>query len=179
MRIQCDFMYMTLGGKRGLFDAAGNPVSLDNLLKQFKPTEGNPVPVRIIADDGRSQTATPFDIATAKLIVGQRKKAYFCLEDGRKVTVYNVSAAGRYPVIGMDTAGRPCLWDRNGLPENGDESLRLWIQEEVDPSAAPVEEEEHAPVVEEPEPETQETGPSDDPKPQGGGSVLDEFLEEE
>lgn len=175
MRIQCDFMYMTMNGQRGLFDAAGNRVSLDNLLKQFKPTEDNPVPVRIIADDGRSQ-ALPFDIATAKLIVGQRKKAYFCLEDGRKVTVYNVSAAGKYPVIGMDTIGRPCLWDRNGLPENGDESLRLWIQEEVDTPPEAAEEEQPEEVNEDPAPGTSEAG---EPEPQGGGSVLDEFLKEE
>ena len=135
MRIKCDFLYAVIDGRRGLYDANGNIVSLDNLLKQFHPDKDAGVPVRIIADDGRHDEV-PFDLATAKSIVGQKKRAFFCTDDGRKATVYSVSAVGEYPVIGLDPTGRPCLWDKNGFPENGVESLRLYIQEEVEPNPA-------------------------------------------
>lgn len=140
MRIKCDFLYAVIDGRRGLYDANGNLVSLDSLLKQFHPEKDSGVPVRIIADDGRHDEV-PFDLATAKAIVGQKKRAFFCTDDGRKATVYSVSAVGDYPVVGLDPTGRPCLWDKNGFPDNRIESLRLYIQEEIEP--APTESEEN------------------------------------
>mgnify|MGYP006872980222 CR=1 FL=1 len=129
MRIQCDFLYAVIDGRRSLFDAGGNPVSLDTILKQFSPTEDNGVPVRLIADDGRHDEI-PFDLAVARSIIGQKKRAFFCTSDGRKVTVYSASALGDFPVVGLDPTGHPCLWDKSGTPKDEDPTLQLVIQEE-------------------------------------------------
>lgn len=130
MRIQINLMYVLHNGKRGLYDENGLPVSLDTLLKQFHPTEGAGVPIRLIADDGRHQEI-PFDLATAKTIVGQKMKAYFSIPDGRKVTVYCADAKGDYPILGRDPSGYPCTWDRNGIPSDGNLSMRLLIHTET------------------------------------------------
>ncbi len=130
MRIESHFLYAVVNGKKGLYDSKGNPVSLDSLLKQFKPDAEHGVAVRLIADDGRHEQVG-FDPETAKRILGQKMKGYFTTIEGKKVVIYNASAEGEYPVIGTDPSGYPCLWTAEGKPSTGDESLSLVIQKEL------------------------------------------------
>ena len=130
MRIEIKLMYMFRKGKRGLYDADGNPVLLDEMMKQFRPTKDMPVLVDLLADDFRHEEI-PFDAATARLLIAQKKRGYFCVPDGRKVNVYNGSAAGEFPFVGVDATNHPCVWDRNGIPANGDKGKRLIIRLEI------------------------------------------------
>ena len=131
MRIEINLMYMAAkGGKRGLYDTDGNLVLLDEMMKQFRPTADVSVLVNLVADDFRHEEV-PFDAATARAVIGQRRKGYFCVPDGRKVSIYNGSAAGDYPFVGVDATNHPCVWDRNGVPANGDKAQRLSIQLEL------------------------------------------------
>ena len=163
MRIECDFMYIKLNGKRTLYDASGNPVDLNELLKQYKLDDNDGVPVGFVVDDGRHEEI-PFSLGAVRSILAHKTKGYFGFYDGRKATVYNAYASGDYPIIGQDAANRPCLWDKNGNEKDGDELLRLHVFQEIEPSPAPEK------PAESPTPEEARADEAD-----SGGSPLDEM----
>lgn len=127
MRIELTLMYARVNGKNALYDIDGNIVLLDEVMTQFNPTQEMGIPVRLIADDGQHKTR-PCDLQTAKQILARRIKGYFCSADGRKITVYNTTAKGAFPIVGLDQNGYLCAWDKEGNAQSEQETLRLFCQ---------------------------------------------------
>lgn len=126
MLIKSRLLYAVVDGKKTLVTQDGTAASIDALLRPFTLADGIPVPVLIVADDGRHDQQ-PFTIEAARLIISSQAKGHFSTADGQKVKIYSVSAAGDYPVVGLGPDGRPCLWDASGIPKE-DTDPRLYLQ---------------------------------------------------
>ena len=130
MRIELYAMYIMEKNRRVLKDPYGNTVSLDETLKQFNPREGDPVPVKLVIDDGRHETLR-LDPWTLKQLREEGRKFIYCLPDGRKVRMLATDAAGDYPFVGQNDAKEIIRWNKFGNTESGEPEDRLVIQAEV------------------------------------------------
>lgn len=129
MRLKLE-MLLSIKDKKFIFTTKDgetvNPATY--LVKRFNLKEGDSVIVLLKADNGKEEQ--PFDIEKAKQFTSRKLgNVQFATTDGRPVKLYTASAAGDYPVVGLDPDNMPCCWDAEGKPQNGKEELALVILE--------------------------------------------------
>ncbi len=126
LEMRFSLFFSNLKGKKIVTDGHGNRVDIEKIfLTSFSSWIGTTLTIMVM--DDRNDTI-PFNIETAKNILGQRTKGIFLTSANmKKVKIYNASLKGDWPVMGVDPDGAPCLWDENGKPQNGNPDLELVI----------------------------------------------------
>ena len=186
MRVDIYAVYITEKGRRFIKDAYGNPISLDEIIKQFNPKPGEHIPVRLVIDDGKHETLR-CDPWTLKQLRDQGRKFDYCLPDGRKIKMLTTDAAGNYPYVGQNDAKEVMSWNKFGAEKSGEPEYRLMVQAEFLPPAETEEKKaapEHpaAPAAQEaPEPpaaEEEHAGNTKETDKENPGKALDAIAEE-
>lgn len=136
MKQTIDLIYRRTATGQSLCDKEGNPVRVEEILSRvYRLKPGRIALVRLRADDGMHERLD-FDMETLRAIQGRKIKGAFSTRAGQKVSIYNSSLKGPWPIIGATCDGIGLRWDADGNPDNGDPGCRLCLFKETEPDTA-------------------------------------------